>query len=108
MPLTIPGSYHHSQVRFSALQKTACIVYRGYYQQSRRLGGQYNSLRNEVACVSHVYSMLGACVVMTSALQHTETERWRRGISLPTPASKWPWSWRSRHAVLPEGCGNWA
>jgi hypothetical protein len=34
-----------------------------------------------------MYSILGACVVMTSALQHIETERWRRGISLLTPAS---------------------
>jgi hypothetical protein len=57
---------------------------------SRRLSGQWNSLQNEGACVSHVYSMLGACVMMTLALQHTETERRRKGISLLAPASIWP------------------
>src|SRR5437764_11341611 len=34
-----------------------------------------NSLQNEGARISHVYSMLGACTMMTSALQRTETER---------------------------------
>jgi hypothetical protein len=29
--------------------------------------------------------------MMTSALQHTETERWRKGISLLALASIWPW-----------------
>jgi hypothetical protein len=33
---------------------------------------------------------LGACVTMTSALQRTETERWRKGTSLLAPAPRRP------------------
>ena len=33
-----------------------------------------------------MYIVLGACVMMTSALQRTETERWGRGISLLGPS----------------------
>jgi hypothetical protein len=29
------------------------------------------------ACVSHASNVLGACVMITSALLRTETERWR-------------------------------
>jgi hypothetical protein len=29
------------------------------------------------ACVLHAYDVLGACVMVTSALLRTETERWR-------------------------------
>ena len=42
------------------------------------------------ACASHASDVLGACVMITSALLRTETERWREEVTISPPA----WSYR--------------
>src|SRR5271155_1148507 len=64
----------------------------GYQRDVYRVSGAEGSAGNRILyrmrgdAYRKAYSMLGACIMMTLALQHTETERWRRGISLPAPA----------------------
>src|SRR5271163_1286754 len=49
-------------------------------QQSRRARLAIDFF-TDWACVSHVSDVLGVCIMITSALLRTETERWRENIT---------------------------
>jgi hypothetical protein len=67
-----------------------------------RLRGSYGCQRNrrarlaidfstDWACVSHASDVLGVCVMITSALLRTETERWREECTISRPARSYRW-----------------
>jgi hypothetical protein len=62
----------------------------GQCQQSRRarLAMDFST---GWACFSHASDVLGVCVMITSALLRTETERWREEVTISRPA--WPYRW---------------
>jgi hypothetical protein len=50
------------------------------------------------ACTSHASDVLGMCVMITSALLRTETERWREEYNVSRPAGSYRWvCWQAWH-----------
>src|SRR5271154_6206651 len=53
------------------------------------------------ACISHASDVLGMCVMITSALLRTETERWRERYNVSRPAGSCRWvPWQAWHDSL--------
>src|SRR2546421_10286021 len=44
------------------------------------------------ACVSRASDVLGVCIMITSALLRTETERWRKEYAISRPARSYWWA----------------
>src|ERR1700722_17265208 len=50
------------------------------------------------ACISHASDVVGVCVMITSALLRTETERWRKEYTISRPAGSYRWvPWQAWH-----------
>src|SRR3954468_2220436 len=61
------------------------------------------------ACVSYAPGLLGVCVMITSALLRTETERWREESHLLS-SSAWSYpegSWQSWHDMTSLPLSSW-
>ena len=67
-----------------------CFVLAGVCQQSRRTRLAID-FSTGWACVSHASDVLGVCIMITSALLRTETERWREEYTLSRPARSYRW-----------------